>query len=598
MFIRRTRTGGRKGRSYTTCRLVESVRRGDRVQQRTLLNLGADFPIEPELWGDLCRRIDEILSSQSTFLPVSLPAKAEGEAQRIAARLVAAAPPAPRKTDLQEVDVTSLEMVRPRSCGVEHVGLWAVRKAGLDRLLEHLGVPGLLRSAALGSILGRMARPGSERATWAWLCRRSALGELLEVDFEASSAMSLYRASDALMRHRDAIENHLFHRITDLFGIEPTITLYDLTNTFYEGRAARQPKARFGRSKERRSDCRLLTLGLVLDGSGFVRRSRVFEGKVSEGSTLETMLAGLQTPAGARVVLDAGIATEDNLAWLRDHEYRYLVVSRRRRCDFDATRATPIRGRSGQEVQLCRSVDPATGEIFLACRSEAKSKKEPAILDRSAERFETALQKIHDGLSRPRARRRVDDVWRRIGRIQEKCRRAAQHYAVEVDTDDLGAKATAVTWKRRPAPDPERTRPGIYALRSNLTDWNDDTLWRTYTMLTDLEAVFRSLKSELGLRPIFHQKEFRADGHWFISVIAYPRVQMIRRKLQANGDHRSWSRLRADLEGQQRVTATFRQANGQTLHVRKATRAEPEQRSIYDALGIPHTPGSTRRLAV
>ena len=574
------------------------MRRGDRVRQRTRLHLGTDVPIEPELWGDLGRRIDEILSSPSTFLPVSLPAKAEGEAQRIAARLVAAAPPAPRKTDLQEVDVTRLERVRPRSCGVEHVGLWAVRKAGLDRRLEHLEVPGPLRRAALGSILGRRARPGSERATWAWLCRRRALGERLEVDFEASSAKSRYRASDALLHHRDAIEKPRFHRSTDRFGIEPTITLYDRTNPFSEGRAARPPKARFGRSQERRSDGRLRTLGRVRDGSGFVRRSRVFEGKVSEGSTRETLLAGLQTPAGARGVLEAGIATEGNLAWLRDPGYRYRVVRRRRRCDFDATRATPIRGRSGPEVQLCRRVDPATGAIFLACRSEAKNTKEPAILDRSAERFETALQKIHDGLSRPRARRRVDDVGRRIGRIQEKCRRAAPHYAVAVTTDDLGAKATAVTGKRRPAPDPERTRPGVDALRSNRTDGNDDTLGRTYTMRTDLEAGFRSRKSERGLRPIFHPKEFRADGHGFISVIAYPQVPMIRRKLQANGDHRSWSSLRADLEGQQRVTATFRQANGQTLHVRKATRAEPEQRSIYDALGIPHTPGGTRRRTI
>ncbi len=241
---------------------------------------------------------------------------------------------------------------------------------------------------------------------------------------------------------------------------------------------------------------------------------------------------------------------------------------------------------------------PATGEIFLACRSEARSKKEPAILDRSAERFETALQKIHDGLSRPRARRRVDDGGRRIGRIQEKCRRAAQHYVVEVATDDLGAQATAVTGKRWPDSDPERTRPGVHALRSHRTDWDDDTLGRTYTMLTDLEAGFRSRKSELGLRLIFHPKEFRADGHGFLSVIAYQLVQMIRRKLQANGDPRSWNRLCADLEGQQRVTATFRQANGQTLHVRKATRAEPEPRSIYDALGIPHTSGGTRRRTI
>ena len=192
------------------------------------------------------------------------------------------------------------ERVRPRSCGVEHVGLWAVRKAGLDRRLEHLEVPGPRRSAARGSILGRRTRPGSERAPRAWRCRRRALGELREVDFEASSARSRYRASDALLHPRDAIEKPRLHRSTDRFGIEPTIPRYDRTNPFYEGRAARPPKARFGRSQERRSDGRLRTLGRVLDGSGFVQRSRVFEGHVSEGSTPETLLAGLRTPAGAR----------------------------------------------------------------------------------------------------------------------------------------------------------------------------------------------------------------------------------------------------------------------------------------------------------
>ncbi len=143
-------------------------------------------------------------------------------------------------------------------------------------------------------------------------------------------------------------------------------------------------------------------------------------------------------------------------------------------------------------------------------------------------------------------------------------------------TDDLGAQATAVTGKRRPAPDPERTRPGVHALRSHRTDWDDDSLGRTDMMCTDLEAGFRSRKSELGRRPIFHPKEFRVDGHGFLSVLAYQWVPMIRRKLQANGDPRSWNRLRADLEGQQRVTATFRQAHGPT----------------------PQVPGGARRLTI
>jgi len=170
----------------------------------------------------------------------------------------------------------------------------------------------------------RIAAPGSELATWDWLCCHSALGELLDVDFEGLSHMRLYRASDLLTKHRAAIESHVFGALTSLFSLTDTVTLYDLTNTYFEGQAANNPKAKFGRSKEKRSDCPLVTLGLVLDGSGFVRRSKTFEGNVSEGTTLQVMLADLAAPNGALVIMDAGIATQDNIDWLIENKYRYL----------------------------------------------------------------------------------------------------------------------------------------------------------------------------------------------------------------------------------------------------------------------------------
>ena len=142
------------------------------------------------------------------------------------------------------------------------------------------------------------------------------------------------------------------------------------------------------------------------------------------------------------------------------------------------------------------------------------------------------------------------------------------------------------------------THPGVYCLRSSQTDWDEDTLWRTYTTLTDVEAVFRALKSELGLRPIYHHKPRRADGHLFITVIAYQLVQVIRTRLRAHGEHASWTTLRRTLEGQQRVTATFRRPDGHTLHVRSATQAEPDQRALYDALGVDSQPGGVRKTIV
>ncbi len=601
MYIRQTKTGTRKdGASYHTHRLVESVNIAGQVRQRTLLNLGATYPIDRQHWPLLCQRVEQLLNpQQQTLLPLKLPRLVETEAHRLAEQLTlrAAAPPA--TPEVQPVNLQQVENCRPRSVGVEHVGLWAANQLGLDRLFDELGFDRRTRACALATIVARLARPASEHATWQWLCEHSAIGELLEVDFHRLSIMRLYRASDALFAHRQRIEDHLFTRATDLFSVTPTVTLFDLTNTFFEGQVRGQPKAQHGRSKERRSDARLLTLALVLDGSGFARRSQVFEGNVAECSTLQTMLDGLQAPAQALVVMDAGLATEDNLSWLRQEGYRYIVVARRRRDCFDARRATRVRGRSGAEVELCRQLDPKTGELIIGCRSAAKSQKEQAIAQRFASRYETALNSLHDGLAKPRARRRVSDLWRRIGRLQEHSHGQSQHYVVDVIPDHRDpSRATAVTWRRQPVEGTLATQPGVYALRSNLTDWDEQTLWRTYTMLTDLEAVFRSLKSELGLRPINHHQPARAEGHLFITVIAYQLVQVIRLTLRQAGDRRSWHTLRAVLERHQRITTVLQLQDGRTVHLRQCSRAEPGQRAIYDALGVSPTAGKGHRLTV
>jgi hypothetical protein len=239
MFIRRSPTRNKaSGESYFTFRLVRSERSGGKVRQLTLLNLGRHFPVAKPDWPVLCGRIDQLISGQASLLPVELPDNLERLAQRYAAQLVArgkteagrdlasarATPPA------VAVEVDSLELVRPRSVGVEHVGLWALATLGVLELLAELGLNGVQRAAVIGNLIGRMAMPGSERATWQWLCQTSALGELLDVDFEGLSVMRLYRASDQLLRHREAIETHLFGRVRDLFGLDETITRYDLTH--------------------------------------------------------------------------------------------------------------------------------------------------------------------------------------------------------------------------------------------------------------------------------------------------------------------------------------------------------------------------------
>jgi transposase len=602
MFIRQTKTrNSTTGESYTTFRLVASERVGTQVRQRTLLNLGRQFALAKDEWPLLCTRIEQILSGQGTLLPES--AAIEVLAQRYAARLIASKRPNSPVSEnfaeeYQEVDVNSLELVRPRSVGVEHTGLAALSWLGIADILESLGMNAGQRACALGSIVGRMACPGSELATWRWLQNQSAFGELVDVDFEGVSLMRLYRASDLLVRHRDQIEAALFKRINELFSLPATVTLYDLTNTYFEGEASGIGQAKRGHSKEKRSDCPLVTLGLVLDGSGFVRRSRMFAGNVSEAGTLEDMLTGLDAPAGALVIMDRGIATEANITWLREHHYRYLVVSREHTRQFDAAGATETTTASEEIIRIQRVLSADGSEVRLYCHSEKRQEKEAGMTRRFMESFEHGLAKLAAGLEKPRGTRNRDKLLEKLGRLKEKSRGISQHYTITTTFDESGTKVTALAWEKTPVAGTQLTHPGVYCLRSNETTWDDATLWRTYTMLTDLEAVFRSLKSELGLRPVFHHKEERTEGHLFITVLAYQAVQAIRNRLKARGVNASWATLRETLSVQKRVTATFKQRDGRTLNIRKATVAEKDLKEIYEKLGVSATPGGVQKLTV
>ena len=620
MYIRRTQTNSTvTNEAYFTHRLVRGERVGGKVRQITVLNLGRHFPIKQEDWPLLCSRIEQLLHPQDNLLDICCPAAIEQAAQRYAGQLIVRAPQtelsveppaeppcmlesgvpaiaAQMPSDYQEVDINSLQLTQPRSVGVEHAGLHALHRLGLVEKLAELGLNGAMRAAIIGNIVGRMAKPASELSTWHWLQTQSALGELIDTDYATMSHMSLYRASDALMRHRGTLEEHLFGTIQTLFGLEQTVTLYDLTNTYFEGAAETNPKARHGRSKEKRSDCPLVTLGMVLDGSGFVRRSKTFAGNVSEGATLEVMLTGLNAPTGAMVIMDAGIATEANLLWLAKHGYRYLVVRRAGARQFDEARAITIETAGGEPIRLQKEISENGKEVRLYCHSAGREAKETAMTARFAQGFETGLQKIADGLLKPRAEKRHDKLLERIGRLKEKSRGASQHYTVNLVTDESGKMVTAVTWVKADVAGTMATHPGVYCLRSNEMDWDAEKLWRTYTMLTDLESVFRSLKSELGLRPVFHSKEGRSDGHLFITVLAYQCVQAVRVNLKKAGINGSWAQLRETLAVQRRVTTSLRRKDGRTIHVRKSTWAEPELMAIYQALAINPAPGGIKKL--
>jgi transposase len=250
----------------------------------------------------------------------------------------------------------------------------------------------------------------------------------------------------------------------------------------------------------------------------------------------------------------------------------------------------------GDTVRVEKVLDEAAGEVRLYCHSPQREMKEAGINQRFCERFEAGLRKLAEGLSSPRGVKRPDQINERIGRLKQASFGVAQHYTLTVDTDPEQTRVTRLSWEKTPVTGTMLTDPGVYCLRSNEAGWSEEQLWRTYMMLSDLEAVFRSLKSELGLRPVYHLKEQRADGHLFISVLAYQCVQLIRRQLKAKGIDQRWTGLRETLSVQRRVTARFAQKDGRHLNVRKATQPEPKLKAIYDALGLNPLPGGTKKV--
>ncbi|MCP3923136.1 MAG: hypothetical protein GY714_11180 [Desulfobacterales bacterium] len=300
MYIRRTTIKSRKtGEPYYTYRLVESVRTEKGVKQRTILNLGKDFPYPRTLWPDLACRIDEIISGQMSLLKLST--EMETACQHYAALIIQSRNRAdgiqndkPGSDVYHNVNIDSLEFMRPRSVGLEHVSYEALSQLQLCNKLKELGFNKHELSAAIGTIIGRMIEPGSELATHYWLQNHTGLGELIDYDYEGMSLTRMYQISDKIYKHKEEIERHLYVRQRFLFQFEETITLYDLTNTYFEGSCKYNELGAHGKSKEKRSDCPLVTLGLVLDSSGFPKRSKLFTGNVSEPHTLEDMLKGLE----------------------------------------------------------------------------------------------------------------------------------------------------------------------------------------------------------------------------------------------------------------------------------------------------------------
>jgi transposase len=599
MYVRKVSHYNKSNRvEYHTYKLVESVRTERGPRQRTLLNLGTDFNLPQGKWKEFANRVEEIITGQISLL--DYPEEIENFAQNCARKIIhkqSSIIPEKKDSDYlpdyQTVDVNSTENEQARTIGAEHVVYHTIKELELDRKLAELKFNKPHLEAALGVIAARLINPTSERKTHIWLKEISGIDELMDTDFSKLSQDRVYKVSDMLLKEKKAIEEHLSFKERNLFNLEEKIILYDLTNTFLEGTGKYNKKAHFAKSKEKRSDCPLVTLGLVLDADGFPKRSNVFEGNVSEPKTLEGMIKDISdenTPIKPTVVLDAGIATEANIKWLKGNQYSYIVVSRKKKKDIpENVNLVTVKKDNNTFVQAALVKNEETDEIELYCHSKGKEKKEQGIKSLFQQRFEEELIKARSALSKKNGTKRYEKVIEKIGRLKERFKRVAHCYEVVVKKDPETNKAKDINWHLKET----ENNNGLYVLRTNREELKEEQIWNVYNTLTDIEDAFRCMKSELGFRPIHHQTELRTDGHIFITVLAYHLLHSIRFKLKRQGIHLGFSTIRDRLSTQVRITTTMKRKDGKMIHIRKSSRAELFHKKIYDALNLRYQPGKT-----
>lgn len=584
MYIRRIRTRTHNGTDYYAFRLVESKRFGTQVKQRTLLNLGSDFSLPKAQWPTLCIAIEARLSGQQSLLRFN--DDILRLAEKISSRLL---PADPEVGELCPVDLGSMRHTDTRSVGGETACLHALQRLGFESLLKELGLGDKRRKLAAAQVMARMLHPSSELETYHWLEADSAALELLNLSSSKLRLGALYRVTDALYARRDAIENALYEQQCRLFDHVSTVMLYDLTNTHLTGAAHRSP-GQFGRSKQKRHDCPLVTLGLSLDEAGFVRRSEVLPGNVAEPSTLANAINRLGGGSALTVVMDAGIVSDANLQWLSAAGHDWVVVDRRRPelpvGEPDVVTETA----ENYQVRIWRLADAEEGsereEVRLCVHSGARELTERSMLRRARAALEKDLKYLNEGLSVPRRMKRYDKVLQKIGRLRQKHRRVSAQYDIEVSADEKQKNALQVTWSFNHRQAQRNANAGMYLLRTSKMKWDEEKIVRLYWTLSEVEATFRSLKSELGLRPVYHRTLARIKAHLFISVLAYQACHYLRLKMRSNAVRLSWKTVRRRLATLHRTSTQMNAAEGVQVRVRQNTEPNVEQRRLLSAMGV------------
>jgi transposase len=595
MYIRKS-TRSYKGRTYTNYVLVESVQTPKGPRQKSVCSLGDLSPRPREEWLSLTRKIEDALLGQERLVDHD-DAEVAAIVHQVRERRENVPPPRPSdRAELITVDPSRVTTEQHREAGPIHVGYQFWQRLSLDRILYDCGLPETVRQLACAMVLNRLIAPASEHAMPDWM-RRTALVDILDVDFEGVDDNRLYRVLDKLYPHRATIEAALVQRERSLFNLDTTVYLYDVTSTYFEGQCSRNDKAKLGHSRDKRPDCKQVVVGLVVNRDGFPITHEVFAGNTRDHTTLATMLDRLAEHAGlkegATVVVDRGMAYDENIAEFKKRKLHYVVASRqperdRWLADFEDTEGfTPVLrepsplnpGQKKSSIEV--KTQTAEQQTYVLCRSEQRIAKDRAIRTKQEARLRADIDKLAKRIAEGRLVK-VAKINQAIGRLKERYPRVARYYRLSYDEPNRTLSAEFDADKHLHA---ERL-DGCYLLKTSREDLSGDELWRIYILLTRAENAFRDMKSPLAERPIWHHLERRTDTHIFLCVLAYHLLISIEKTLLDKGVHTSWATVRDILKTHQICTVVLPTDDGSCLRMRKAATPDPDVQQLYRHLDI------------
>jgi transposase len=597
MYIRKS-SRTTKGKTYFNYVLVESVLTPKGPRQKVICSLGDLRPRPQADWLALAHKLTSALSGQQDLLAGQAP---DPELQELVTKVQSAhlpSLPPTSNSDLLSVHVDQVRTEESREAGPVHVGYQFWLRLGLDGILAQAGLNERTRQLTCAMTLNRLIHPASELAMPDWI-RSTALSDILQVDFQVLAEDALYRNLDKLHAQRVAIEAALAEREKTLFSLDQTVFLYDVTSTFFEGLALANPKAKRGYSRDHRSDCKQVLIGLAVNRDGFPLAHEVFAGNRHDSTTLEEMLTALDKRIGLHpgqtVVVDRGMSGEKNLSKIVAKKLHYLVAEPygargdwveefENDEDFVEVKREPSPTNPFQRKSTIRVKMRRVGaETHVLCLSSERQGKDRAIREAHEKRLLVDLEKLAKRVKKGKGRgTKPAEVLESIGRLKERYSRVARYYRMEYDSQTKVFQYSLDEAKRARA----EKLDGSYLLKTDREDLSADEAWRIYTLLTRAEAAFRTLKSPLGERPIFHHKEVRVEAHIFLCVLAYHLLMSIEKTLLDASVHTSWATVRETLKTHQVNTIVLPTDGGMVLRIRQGTTPEAVHRELYQKLRI------------